>query len=113
MVHVQLVGNAVGWFTDDLMIRALTFMYFVLKIQSLPHRERCVTMTSLLRLCRGKRSFVWTRRRHLSAVCEHHTEFISFVADDRGTRWRSWLRHCATSRKVAGSIPDGVTGILH
>jgi len=25
----------------------------------------------------------------------------------------SWLRHCATSRKVAGSIPDGVTGIFH
>jgi hypothetical protein len=23
------------------------------------------------------------------------------------------LRHCATSRKVAGSIPDGVTGIFH
>ena len=30
-----------------------------------------------------------------------------------GTRWCSWLRHCATSRKVAGSIPDGVTGIFH
>jgi len=30
-----------------------------------------------------------------------------------GTRWRSWLRHCATSRKVAGSIPDGVTEIFH
>ena len=29
------------------------------------------------------------------------------------TRWRSSLRHCATSRKVAGSIPDGVTGIFH
>jgi len=27
-----------------------------------------------------------------------------------GTRWRSWLRHCATIRKVAGSIPDGVIG---
>ena len=27
--------------------------------------------------------------------------------------WRSWLRHCATSRKVAGSIPDVVIGILH
>ena len=25
----------------------------------------------------------------------------------------SWLRHCATSRKVAGSIPDDVIGILH
>jgi hypothetical protein len=30
-----------------------------------------------------------------------------------GTRWCSWLRHCATSRKVAGSIPDGVIGIFH
>jgi len=30
-----------------------------------------------------------------------------------GTRWRSWLGHCATSRKVAGSIPDGVLGLLH
>ena len=30
-----------------------------------------------------------------------------------GTWWRSWLRHCATSRKVAGSIPDGVTEIFH
>ena len=28
-----------------------------------------------------------------------------------GTRWRSWLRHCATSQKVAG--PDGVIGIFH
>jgi hypothetical protein len=24
-----------------------------------------------------------------------------------------WLRYCATNRKVAGSIPDGVTGIFH
>jgi hypothetical protein len=31
---------------------------------------------------------------------------------DGGTRWRSWLRHCATNRKVGGSIPDGVTGIV-
>jgi hypothetical protein len=31
----------------------------------------------------------------------------------RGTRCRSWLRHCATNRNVAGSIPDGVTGIFH
>ena len=30
-----------------------------------------------------------------------------------GTRWRSWLRHCATSRKVGGSIPDGVIGFYH
>ena len=30
-----------------------------------------------------------------------------------GTRWHSSLRQCATSRKVAGSVPDGVIGILH
>jgi len=31
----------------------------------------------------------------------------------RGTRWRCWLRHCATSRKDAGSIPECVIGIFH
>ena len=30
-----------------------------------------------------------------------------------GTQWRSWFRHCATSQTVAGSIPNGVTGIFH
>jgi hypothetical protein len=30
----------------------------------------------------------------------------------RDTRWHSWLRHYATGRKVAGSIPDGVSGIF-
>ena len=30
-----------------------------------------------------------------------------------GTAVAQWLRRCATNRKVAGSIPDGVIGILH
>jgi hypothetical protein len=30
----------------------------------------------------------------------------------RGMQWHSWLRHCATNWKVAGSIPNGVTGIF-
>jgi hypothetical protein len=30
----------------------------------------------------------------------------------RGTRWRSWLRHYATSRKVAGSISNEVMGFF-
>jgi hypothetical protein len=29
------------------------------------------------------------------------------------TRWRSWLKHCATSQKVACLIPDRVTAIFH
>ena len=30
-----------------------------------------------------------------------------------GTRWRSWLRHCATNRKVGVRFPIWVTGIIH
>jgi hypothetical protein len=39
--------------------------------------------------------------------------FFTGVKQSGGTRWRTWLRHCGTSRKVAGSIPDGVIGIFH
>jgi hypothetical protein len=38
--------------------------------------------------------------------------FVTTLKRKRGTRWRIWLRHCATCRKIAGSIPDGVTGIF-
>ena len=38
---------------------------------------------------------------------------LAFKGFKGGTQWRSWLRHCATSQKVAGSIPDGVNGIFH
>jgi hypothetical protein len=37
----------------------------------------------------------------------YETDYIG-----RGTRWCTWLRHNATSRKVAGVIPDGVIGIF-
>ena len=42
-------------------------------------------------------------------------EIPTVGVEPAGTRcwWRSWLRHCATSRKVAGSIPYGVIGIFH
>ena len=39
--------------------------------------------------------------------------FKSFTIKEWRTRGRSWLRHCATIRKVAGSILDGLIGILH
>jgi hypothetical protein len=31
----------------------------------------------------------------------------------QGTRWRCWLRHCATKWKVAGSIRDGIIDSLN
>jgi hypothetical protein len=42
---------------------------------------------------------------------------ISFLILNMGgggdQRWRSWLRHSSTSKKVVGSIPDGIIGLLH
>jgi len=37
---------------------------------------------------------------------------LFLVGGGGGTKWRSWLRHCAKNRKVAGSILDGVIGIF-
>ena len=39
-------------------------------------------------------------------------ENLASCRDSKGTRWRIWSRHCATSRQVAFSIPDGVIGIF-
>jgi hypothetical protein len=40
-------------------------------------------------------------------VCVQHSQTKAV------TLWRSWLRHCATIRNFAGSIPDGVAGVSH
>ena len=37
---------------------------------------------------------------------------MQMVGGGGANRWRCCLRHCATTRKVAGSIPDGVIGIF-
>jgi hypothetical protein len=34
------------------------------------------------------------------------------VINNHDTQWRSWLRHCATSRKIAGSISYDVTDVI-
>jgi len=58
--------------------------------------------------------FSWSLTKggyHVNITSPHHIR--GHTIDLRGPRWRSWFRHCATSRKVAGSIADGVIGILH
>jgi hypothetical protein len=40
-------------------------------------------------------------------------EFFHARGGGGDTLWRSWLRHCATSRKMVSSMHDGVTGIFH
>jgi hypothetical protein len=50
-------------------------------------------------------------------VCSDSNFYRKFtvftVCSKWGTRWRSWLRQCAASRKVTGSIPDVVIGFFH
>ena len=38
---------------------------------------------------------------------------LSVVLFKVGTAVAQWLKCCATNRKIAGSIPDGVIGIFH
>jgi hypothetical protein len=42
-----------------------------------------------------------------SILCWYFSQYCLGILALWGTRWRSWLRHCATSRKVAGLISDG------
>jgi hypothetical protein len=58
-----------------------------------PRQHMCVCVCVCLRVCRRV--------------------IPSFILCLVGTRWCSRLRHFPTSRNVAGSIPDGVTGIFH
>ena len=53
-------------------------------------------------------------RSHGNQLCYQPNVQLCRLERYHGSRcwWRSWLRHCATSRKVVGSIPDGVTGIF-
>ena len=46
-------------------------------------------------------------------VCVASLGWIRKIRKHLLKRWRSWLRHCATSWKVKGLIPDGFTGIFH
>ena len=75
--------------------------YSVLKRSSLP--VEALVKTYLVWVC------------SLSCVSKWPVRYVDDVYDynKRGTRLCSWLRHCATSRKEAGSFPDGVIGIFH
>ena len=46
-------------------------------------------------------------------IHEGYSKLQNITVRYKHTRWCSWLRHCNTSWKVAGWIPDGVTRILH
>jgi hypothetical protein len=50
---------------------------------------------------------------HVAALQGFREGTFHPVTFHEGYAVAQWLRHCATNRKVADSIPDGVTGIFH
>jgi len=80
------------------------------------------TRSPPLKGCYTYTKFCFVHRASLYNLCKQSqlgctlflSMFISFVYMFRaGTAVAQWLRCCATNRKVAGSIPAGVIGILH
>jgi hypothetical protein len=51
--------------------------------------------------------------RKYSYVRLGHSSYVRCHIICMETAVAQWLRFCATNRKVAGSIPDGVTGTFH
>jgi hypothetical protein len=71
-------------------------------------------VAAMLHLCIPRLASTLYRFRH-----SYNTErkyitinFVSLSLAFRGTCQSTWLRHYATSRKVAGSIPDEIIGIF-
>jgi hypothetical protein len=70
---------------------------FVLKTENFSHSRQNASRTKLV----------------IRQILLTFKQTTSLLYRTGGTRWRSWLGHRATSWKVAGSIPDCVTGIFH
>ena len=80
------------------MVQPIVFLICLIGVRLEPKSRQHLTVFAV-------RSSRW-----IPGYC-HSLDHDHFIA--HSFWWRSWLRHCATSRKVAGSIPDGVSVIFH
>ena len=73
----------------------------------------CVNSLLLLKYARSGCDKFRAPYRHGARQCGGCSLYllVPYIASG-GTRWRSWLRHCATNRKVVVSILDGVIGLF-
>ena len=93
-----------------------------------PNKHRHIIKSMYIR--RSSRPFLMTvqytvfcRKCNVTTITYYNTKIMSkawifplkifFLPAPGGMRWHSWLRHCATNRQVAGSVPNGVTGIFY
>jgi hypothetical protein len=73
--------------------------------------RRCGSMEGLSVISKttDRKFYCWKFRGINTALSIISHPVIKF----RDTRWCSWLRHCATSRKINGSIPNVVNDTFH
>jgi len=67
----------------------------------------------IVTVCTVLKSWWWTERQSETCWVSFQNKINLIHWCILGTRWRRLLRHCTSSRKVAGSIPDGVIRIFH
>jgi hypothetical protein len=88
----------------DLSFRVLRIKGLYMFRAWLAHPQQALHKRNLVWVCQ----FAVARLQPTDITRTQYTKFHCAV-----TRWCSWLRHCATNRKVAGSIPDGIIGIFN
>ena len=111
------VRATVGWYQSPHRVVQLHFTDGALEMESWQHNEysRCIrndgTKIRWLRKLECRFSF----NVSYSLKCANGEEASNFgrLLMVRGTAVAQWLRCCATIRKIAGSIPNGVIGIFH
>jgi hypothetical protein len=55
----------------------------------------------------------WTLKKFRKGTISYIIQIFKYYEYLVDHAMAQWLRHCATNRKVAGSIPDGVIWIFH
>ena len=99
--------------------RNILVLLLVIEIASVLSENGCAIQSEIcVRVSEAYKTTITQQYRkfyskQLSFVIRTIFAFMKCYMGEGGARWRSWLRHCATSGKVAGSIPDGVIGIFH
>jgi hypothetical protein len=66
------------------------------------------------------KTFLYVKKKAATNELKHEEiesadtcESVEVIASISGVEVVIWLRHCATNRKVASLIPDGVIGIFY
>ena len=119
-IAVCLGGTHVGWNFQVLFARSPPTVQqyrHLMRFCVVQKRNPCLLL--LIQVCKGSyicgRKLFFVKWRDLLMLWDGDAAKIlkMFSPDLMGTAVAQWLRCCATNRKVAGSIPDGITGIFH